>query len=224
MSEYWRQAVERAKRSAMEEKEKQQQGKRKEREGKEEKEEKDEGRPRRERKKPERLTFSASSSSSPLVVSGSPPSDFPVPATLKEAREGPYWVGFQEAIRQEIKSLEENGTWDVIPRSALPKGANILNCKFVFDIKRGALGEFLKYKARMVAMGFSQKEGVDFKETFASVMKSKSFRILLALWNAIGENSMEHWDVKTAFILEETIYCRPVNGLEPTGATGKILS
>ena len=44
-------------------------------------------------------------------------------------------------------------------------------------------GEFLKFKARMVAMGFTQVERVDYEDTFASVMTTKSFRILLAIWN-----------------------------------------
>ena len=118
--------------------------KRKERD---EKEEKREERPKRETRKPERLLFSASSSSSPLVVSHPPPSaDFPIPKTLKEARDGPFWEGFKEAIGQELRSLEENATWDVITKRDLPRGANVLNCKFVFDIKRGASGQFLKFK------------------------------------------------------------------------------
>ena len=69
----------------------------------------------------------------------------------------------------------------------------------------------------MVAMGFTQVEGVDYNETFASVMVTKSFRILLAIWNLRAEHEMEHWDIKQAFInapLDEVIYCRPVQGFE----------
>ena len=84
-------------------------------------------------------------------------------------------------------------------RASLPRGTNILRSKIVFDLKFGSTGEFLKYKARMVAMGFTQVEGVDFFETFASVLSPKSFRVLISLWNCFPELSFEHWDVKSAF-------------------------
>jgi hypothetical protein len=87
---------------------------------------------------------------------------------LGEARKSSFWPGFEEAISLEISSLGKNQTWDYVDLKSLPKGTNILRSKFVFDIKRGATGEFLKYKARMVAMGFTQVEGVDFFDTFAS--------------------------------------------------------
>src|SRR5689334_18202535 len=78
----------------------------------------------------------------------------------------------------------------------------------------------------MVAMGFTQVEGVDYDETFASVMTTKTFRILLAIWNLNPELRFEHWDVKTAFVnapLKETVYCRQVPGFERPGVEDKIL-
>src|SRR5689334_13435656 len=78
----------------------------------------------------------------------------------------------------------------------------------------------------MVAMGFTQVEGVDYDETFASVMTTKTFRILLAIWHLNPELRFEHWDVKTAFVnapLKETVYCRQVPGFERPGAEDKIL-
>ena len=80
-------------------------------------------------------------------------------------------------IETEISTLEEKDTWEYVDRRTLPRGTNILRSKFVFDIKRDSNGDFLKYKARMVAMGFTQVHGVDF-DTFASVLTSKTFRIL----------------------------------------------
>ena len=78
---------------------------------------------------------------------------------MKQARDGPYWVGFEKAIETEFKTLEENETWEYRNLKDIPRSKNILNSKFVFDIKRGPGGEFLKYKARLVAMGFTQIEG-----------------------------------------------------------------
>jgi len=101
-----------------------------------------------------------------------------------------------------------------------------LRAKFVFDIKRGGGGEFIKYKARLVACGYTQVEGVDFFETYASVMNTKSFRILLAIYNNDYELSMVHWDVKQAFVnapLHEEVYVHQIKGFEKAGSESKIL-
>ena len=82
-----------------------------------------------------------------------------------------------------------------------------------------------KFKARMVAMGFTQIAGVDYNDTFASVMVTKSFRTFLAIWNLDAKFSMEHWDIKQAFInapLTEVIYVHPVLGFEKEGFVYKL--
>ena len=66
----------------------------------------------------------------------------------------------------------------------VPLGTKILRTKMVFADKRDAEGNLLKFKARLVVIGSSQIEGVDYTETFASVMTSMSFRTLLAIWNS----------------------------------------
>ena len=94
----------------------------------------------------------------------------------------------------------------------------------MFDIKRNSNGEFLKYKARMVAMGTTQVWGVDFFDTFASTLTSKSFRILLCLWNNSKNTEMEHWDIKNAFVnapINENIYVHQVKGFERPGREGQ---
>ena len=78
----------------------------------------------------------------------------------------------------------------------------------------------------MVAMGYTQVEGVDYDQTFASVMTTKSFRILLAIWNNFPNLKFEHWDVKTAFVnapLKETVFCHQVAGFEKVGTEGQVL-
>src|SRR5690348_1302140 len=90
-----------------------------------------------------------------------------------------------------------------------PKGHQYFKVQIGFDDKRGPDGKLLKFKARMVAMGFSQIEGVDYNDTFASVMTTKSFRTMLVLWNLDQSLKMEHWDIKQAFVnapLDETIF------------------
>ena len=69
--------------------------------------------------------------------------------------------------------------------------------------------DIARFKARLTAMGNFQREGIDYFNTFASVMRTKTFRILLQLWNCSSSHSMEHWDIKAAFInapLEEDTY------------------
>ena len=92
------------------------------------------------------------------------------PKTIAQARKRPNWAGYERALQVEISQLEKNNTWTYIERDTLPPQTNILRSKIVFDIKRGPGGEFLKYKARMVAVGTSQIEGIDYHETYASVM------------------------------------------------------
>jgi len=99
----------------------------------------------------------------------------------------------------------------------VPKGKNILRGKFVFDDKRGVDGKIVKFKARFVAMGFTEQKGVDYSETFAGVMITKSFRIMLVIYNSDPNFEMEHWDVKMAFTqapVEEELFMYQPEGFE----------
>ena len=89
----------------------------------------------------------------------------------------------------------------------------------MFDIKRGGKGEFLKYKD-------TQVEDVDYFDTYASVMNTKTFRILLTLYNKDKHMSMQHWNVKQAFVnapIEEVVYVQQIKGFERKDTHGKVL-
>ena len=103
-----------------------------------------------------------------------------------------------------------------------PKGVNIVSNKWVFKIKRQPSGQIEKYKARLVARGFSQQRGIDYYETFAPVVRMESLRILLAI-AAHEDLEVHQMDVVTAYLageLEEEIYMAPPQGLP--GTAGKV--
>ena len=145
------------------------------------------------------------------------PIAIPPPKTLREAKLCPWWPHYLKASQVEFDGHITNGTWELVPRSSVPFGKNILRGKWVFDDKRGEDGQMLRYKARFVAMGFTQKEGIDYKETFAGVMVAKSFRTMLIILNEDPTHEMDHWDVRMAFTqayLDEELYMYQPEGFE----------
>ena len=108
------------------------------------------------------------------------------PSTVKEAQSRSDWPLWQQAMDREMKTLKDAGTWETVPR---PTGRNIVGSKWVFRIKRKADGTIDKYKARLVARGFTQIYGTDYFETYSPVAKLSSLRTILAL--AVHED----WDI-----------------------------
>jgi transposase InsO family protein len=130
-----------------------------------------------------------------------------IPKSVKEIAEREDKIKWEQAIKEELDSLEENKTWTLVKR---PMNANIVDCKWVFTLKNDEQGNISRYKARLVAKGFSQKYLEDYDEIFAPVARLTSFRCLLAFANQF-DLLIHHMDVKTAFlngILKETIYMK----------------
>ncbi|KAJ4769381.1 hypothetical protein LUZ62_053638 [Rhynchospora pubera] len=112
-----------------------------------------------------------------------------------------------EAMRNEIDALERNNTWTV---ENLPPGKTAIGCKWVYRIKYNADGTVERYKARLVALGNRQIQGVDYAETFAPVAKMVSVRTFLAI-AAIKGWALHQMDVHNAFLhgdLHEEVYMR----------------
>lgn len=123
------------------------------------------------------------------LVTNSKPSSYNA-VTSKNAEKG------TKAMEDEINSLKKNETWELVD---LPEGKNIVGCKWVYKLKTDADGKLQKYKARLVAQGFSQKYGIDYDEVFAPVARQTTFRTLLAV--AASRNmKVHHFDAKTAFL------------------------
>ncbi|CAI7895432.1 unnamed protein product, partial [Closterium sp. NIES-53] len=127
------------------------------------------------------------------------------PATLKEALESSDAEEWKKAMESELKSIEENSTWELVE---LPEGRKTITSKWLFKIKSDADGKIERYKSRLVAKGYHQKEKVDYKELFAPVVKPTTLRNLL-MCAAIKGWVVKQMDVTTAFlngILEEEIF------------------
>jgi hypothetical protein len=81
-------------------------------------------------------------------------------------------------MHEEMEALHKNKTWDLVK---LPNGKKVVGCKWVFTIKHKADGSVERYKAKLVAKGFTQTYGIDYEETFAPVVKKNSIRVLLSI-------------------------------------------
>jgi hypothetical protein len=90
-------------------------------------------------------------------------------------------------MQEEIDALHAQGTWDLVP---LPYAKNLLGYKWVYRIKKNTYGSIARHKARLIAKGFGQEEGIDYNETFSSVVKSTTVRLVLALATQL------HWPLR----------------------------
>ncbi|CAL2241744.1 unnamed protein product [Prunus armeniaca] len=105
-------------------------------------------------------------------------------------------------------ALEENNTWSLVPLLA---GHHPIGCKWVFNIKYNSDGSIERYKARLVAKGFTQREGIDYTETFAHVAKFITVRCLLTI-AYVRNGPLHQMDVHNAFLhgnLHEEVYMLP---------------
>jgi hypothetical protein len=141
-----------------------------------------------------------------------------VPQNWREALMIPEWKG---AMVEEMKALAKNGTWELVK---LPEGKKPVGCKWIFTVKHNADGSVERYKARLVARGFTQTYGIDYEETFAPVAKMNSVRTLLSC-AAILNWPLQQFDVKNAFLhgdLEEEVYMEVPPGFSSPVSAGKV--
>ncbi|KAL4351255.1 hypothetical protein GQ457_06G019360 [Hibiscus cannabinus] len=114
-------------------------------------------------------------------------------------------------MKDEMNSMKNNEVWDLV---SLSDGIKAIGCKWVFKTKKDSKGNIERYKARLVAKGFTQREGIDYTETFSLISKKDSLCILLALV-AQFDLELQQMDVKTAFLngdLEEEVYMKQPEG------------
>ena len=138
------------------------------------------------------------------------------PVNYKEALED---VDVQERLKsmdREMESMYSNSVWSLVEAT---KGVKPIGCKWIYKRKRRSYGKVETFKARLVAKGYTQKEGIDYEETFSLVAMLKSILILLAIAASL-DYKIWQMDVKTAFLngsLEEDIYMQQLEGFIDRG-------
>ncbi|KAL8145519.1 hypothetical protein AgCh_003617 [Apium graveolens] len=135
------------------------------------------------------------------------------PASYTKAAAEHNW---REAMKTEMDAVERNNTWKL---TELPPGQKAIGLKWVFKAKKDTTGKIIKYKARIVAKGYVQKQGRDFEENFAPVTRLETVRILLAIAAKHGWE-VHHLDVKSAFLngeIQEEVYVMQPEGFVKKG-------
>ena len=134
------------------------------------------------------------------------------PRSYREAITCPDAEHWNKAMEEEYNSLRDRGTWKVVPR---PEGRKVVSSKWVYRVKYDADGNISRYKARLVARGYTQVLGVDYNETFAPVTRLETLRLLFAM--AVQRDwEIRQIDIKTAYLygdLDEEIYMEPPEGV-----------
>ncbi|CAL1361871.1 unnamed protein product [Linum trigynum] len=138
------------------------------------------------------------------------------PVSFSQAMESEHSDKWLAAAKEEMKSMYKNEVWDLVD---LPEGCKRVGNRWVWKTKHDSNGNIERHRARLVAKGFTQKSGVDYKETFSPVSKKDSLRIVMAM---VAHYNLElhQMDVKTAFLngnLDEAVYMDQPEGFVVEG-------
>jgi hypothetical protein len=123
---------------------------------------------------------------------------------------------WREAMEDEMRSMSANQVYKL---EEITKGAKTVGCKWVYKIKRDSKGNIDRFKARLVAKCFTQREGIDYNETFSSVSSKDSFRIIITLVTYY-DIELHQIDVKMTFLngdLYENVYMAQPKGFVVEG-------
>jgi hypothetical protein len=161
-------------------------------------------RPRQPKTALSTATAAASTVSFSWVVS--PPSHEPL--VFNDANR---YVAWHSAMREEIQALCANRTWTLVPFHPF---MNVVGSRWVYKIKRRSDGSIERYKARLVARGFTQQEGIDYSETFSPVIKQATVRLVFSIAVSCGWK-IHQLDIHNTFlngVLDEEVYMKQPPG------------
>jgi hypothetical protein len=132
------------------------------------------------------------------------------PTCFEEAIQNKEWA---YTMTEEYQSIIKNDVWEIVPRS---KSKDVVSSKWLYKIKHVVDGSVEKYKARILAHGFSQKEGIEYEETFSPVARYTSIKTIIALETKM-KWKLHQMDVKTTFlngVIEEEVYIEQTQEFE----------
>ena len=138
------------------------------------------------------------------------------PTSFEEAMTSGHSSKWLEAMNDEIMSMSINDVWDLVE---IPEGVKKVGCKWVYKTKHDSKGHVARFRARLVAKGYTQREGIDYVHTFFPVSKKDSLRIVMALV-AHYDLELHQMDVKTTFLngdLHENVYMAQPEGFVVEG-------
>lgn len=130
------------------------------------------------------------------------------PKTFSEASRSSHST---DAMNKEMEALPRNDTWDLVD---LPKDRKAINNKWLWKIKFKSSCEIERYKARLVALWCSQREGIDYEVTFSPVVKMNTMRFLMNV-DVLNDRPMFQFDIDNSFLygdLNEVVYMKPPQG------------
>jgi hypothetical protein len=115
------------------------------------------------------------------------------PSSFEEVEKLQVW---KDAMLEEYRSILKNNVWDIVSR---PKDKSMVSSKWIYKIKHAVDGSVEKFKVIFVARGFTQKEGIDYEDTFSLVVRYTSIRAIIALASVLGWK-LHQMDVKITFL------------------------
>jgi len=156
------------------------------------------------------------------AVQGSTSKDTRFPTSVQEATKTPYWPLVKEALEEEIRGkFLDNKAWEVVPR---PTDRKVVKSKWVLRFYQDQDGSISRVKARLVACGYSQVEGIDYTEVFAATLSAPNFRIFCCVISALDWNT-DQLDAVKAFTQSEVdaeIYVEMPEGFAVEGHVLKL--
>jgi hypothetical protein len=148
------------------------------------------------------------------------PHAIPEPRSYAEALHDPaFSPQWEQAIQEELTNLTSHGTWELVDSGAVPPTHKPIGCRWVFKVKYEENGLPKRFKARLVAQGFTQRPGIDYFDTFAPTLRLESMRLILAIV-AAQDLELHQLDIVGAYLegpIDEELYMRVPDGVHAPG-------